>query len=141
MSAAVADGLYRSEPKGGWSVEKRRLTMVGAAIGLVVLMASPGATGQVEAPDEMVEMSATARRVEWTPRIDYERMVLTISGQDILIERLFGAGEKPNLDLVEEKDARIGHLETRNADLAARLERLEAALGQIVTTSETESDR
>lgn len=81
---------------------RRRSTLVGIAALTAALTASPGFSERADEPGEMAEMKQTAQRVEWTPRIEYERMVLTISGQDVHVERDFEPGDKPRFEPVDE---------------------------------------
>ena len=79
------------------------LLAVGTAALLMTPIVAAEESRQKKASEELVEMTETGRGVEWTPRIAYESMVLTISGQDILVRREFGPGQKPKLDLVDER--------------------------------------
>lgn len=83
------------------------MKVVWAVVGIAVFLMPPITAAeesrQEKASEDMAEMTETGRGVEWSPRIAYERMVLTISGQDVLVRREFGPREKPKLELVDER--------------------------------------
>src|SRR5262245_26194948 len=73
----------------------RRLGMIS-----LVLLATSVAPSTLSAANVSVEIAPT--RIDWLPRVDSERVVLTVSGPgDLFIRREFEAGSAASLSLSE----------------------------------------
>ena len=80
-----------------------RFEGVGAALLIaIVAVAVPRVGWVAEDSDQAVAtMKIRDTRIEWRPRIDYQGIRLTVSGQDRTIQKEFAAGEPLELDLRE----------------------------------------
>jgi hypothetical protein len=80
----------------------RRLTFVGAALAVcVVTLASPVLSEQK--PTKLARMTPSGASVMWLLEANAERLVLTVSGGEEVIERRFGRGEVPSVALQREQ--------------------------------------
>ncbi len=69
--------------------QARAATLLAAAFALVAMPAAAG---------EVATMSALGSGVAWSPQVEYQGLVLTVSGGDVFVRQEFGPGESPSFD-------------------------------------------
>jgi hypothetical protein len=69
----------------------------------------PGAAAELQTPEKAVtSLEVAPIRLDWRPQVDYERLVLTISGPgDLFIRHEFEAGKAPFLSLFDSEGQRL----------------------------------
>ena len=76
---------------------------------LACMLSMPVTAEEVsKTPNPIVEMSVSPTRIDWSPVVDAERWVLTISGpRELFIRRELNAGKAPSLSLVNSEGDRL----------------------------------
>ncbi len=67
----------------------RAATLIAAAVALVAMPAAAG---------EVATISALGSGVAWSPQVEYQGLVLTVSGGDVFVRQEFGPSESPSFD-------------------------------------------
>jgi hypothetical protein len=91
---------------------RRAVQALGMAVLLVGLAALP-ATARESSETEgaapvVAQMSSGSASVDWTPVVEYDKLVLTVTGpDDVVIRREFKAGQSPSLSLFNRRGQKL----------------------------------
>jgi hypothetical protein len=86
------------------------LAMFVLLMGLAILPAFAGEAREaaVEAPPIVALMSSGSAGIDWAPLVEYDKLVLTVTGpDDVVIRREFKAGEQPSLSLFNRRGQKL----------------------------------
>lgn len=86
------------------------LVMFVLLIGVAALPALAGEAREaaVEAPPAVALMSSGSASIDWAPVVEYDRLVLTVTGpDDVVIRREFKAGQHPSLSLFNRRGQKL----------------------------------
>ena len=82
---------------------RKALRIVGAMALLAGLWALPAVAAE-EPAAPVATMSSGAASIDFAPLVEYDKLVLTVSGPgDLVIRREFKAGEAPSLSLFNKR--------------------------------------
>jgi hypothetical protein len=82
--------------------QSRRLSQAGAALAVCLLALAPAVASE-EHPTELARMAPSGGNILWLLEANVERLALTVSGGEELIQKSFGRGEVPTLALQREQ--------------------------------------
>jgi hypothetical protein len=78
--------------------QSKTLMQVGAALAVCLLALAPPVVSEQQ-PTKLARMTPSGGSVMWLPEVSAERLALTVSGGEELIQQSFGRGEVPTVAL------------------------------------------
>src|SRR4051812_28003246 len=78
-------------------------------LAMIFALSLPGAAAELQRPETTVaHLEGAPIRLGWLPQVDYERLVLTVSGPgDLFIRHEFEAGTPPSLSVFDTEGQRL----------------------------------